>query len=209
MLLGSVCPICGRRGAAPCAACVARLIPCSRVAQPRGVVRAVALLRYEGAGRELVARLKYHNARSALDWLARGMAALVEDDPLPAAVCWVPTTTARRRARGFDQAELLARAVARHRGARVLPLLVRGPGPAQTGRDARHRAEGPALAWQAGARIPAGARVLVVDDVITTGASIEAAARVLASGGAGEIAAVAAAHTPPRADRRPSDLRSA
>lgn len=184
-------------------------MPCGALTPPCGVARAAALLRYQGAGRELVARLKYHNARGALDWLARGMAGLIDADPPPAVICWVPTTTERRRARGFDQAELLARAVARQRGASAMPLLVRRRGPAQTGRDARHRAEGPALACRAWESVPAGARVLVVDDVITTGASISAAARVLRSAGAAEVSALAAAHTPPRADLPSPDLPSA
>src|SRR3712207_7831548 len=54
----------------------------------------------------LVARLKYRNARASLAWLARAMAALVDRRGTDV-VTWVPTTPARRRQRGFDQAELL------------------------------------------------------------------------------------------------------
>jgi predicted amidophosphoribosyltransferase len=70
------------------------------------------MLAYGGAGRELVARLKYRNARASVGYLARGMAALVVRGEVDV-VTWAPTTPARLRARGFDQARLLARGVAR------------------------------------------------------------------------------------------------
>ena len=67
-----------------------------------GVDSCLALLAYEGAGRELVARLKYRNARSSLPFLARGMAGLAPAVGTPVdVVTWAPTTAARRRAAGL------------------------------------------------------------------------------------------------------------
>jgi predicted amidophosphoribosyltransferase len=151
-----------------------------------------ALLEYDGAGRELVARLKYRNARSSLPFLARGMAAVSPPDV--EVVTWAPTTPARRRARGFDQARLLARAVARELGLPCRPLLRRQPGPAQTGRDAMARRGGPAFAARPGLR---NLKVLLVDDVVTTGATVAAAGRALRAAGAGAVHVVAAARTAP------------
>lgn len=185
--------MCGAQGPAPCGRCAAELRRAPSLPAPPGVDSCTALLAYDGAGRELVARLKYRNARSSVPFLARGMAAVV-----PAridVVTWAPTTPARLRARGFDQARLLARAVARELGVPCRPLLRRLPGPAQTGRDAVARHAGPA--FTVGQSLRGGRRVLLVDDVVTTGATVAAAARALRDAGAEAVHAVAAARTPP------------
>jgi predicted amidophosphoribosyltransferase len=116
-------------------------------------------------------------------------------------VTWAPTSAARRRERGFDQARLLARAVARrlHRPCRA--LLMRQPGPPQTGRPRRDRLAGPRFSVT---RNPPR-RVLVVDDVVTTGATLIAAARALKVAGAREVKAAAAARTPLKARDALSD----
>jgi len=190
----TACPVCGATGPAPCAGCAALLQRAPSLSPPPGLAGCAALLAYDGAGRELVARLKYRNARSSVPFLARGMAAIVAGASLDV-VTWAPTTPARLRARGFDQAQLLARAVAAQLGLPCRRLLRRGPGPGQTGRNAVARYEGPAFAAR---RPPTGATVLLVDDVITTGATVAAAARTLRRAGAGGVWVVAAARTPPR-----------
>jgi predicted amidophosphoribosyltransferase len=170
--------------------------PAPALPPPPGVDACNAVLAYDGPARELVARLKYRNHRSALGGLAAAMAATVVD--LPDVVTWVPTTPARRRQRGFDHAELLARAVARHLRRPCRALLGRGPGPPQTGRPLAERRAGPVLV----ARGPVAGRVLVVDDVVTSGATCAAAARALRRAGASAIDVVAAARTPPLSQRR-------
>jgi predicted amidophosphoribosyltransferase len=202
MFLPSSCPVCGAHGPAPCAGCAAELRPAPALPDPPGLDSCAALLTYAGAGRELVARLKYRNARASVPFLARGMAAIVPFDI--DVVTWAPTTPARLRRRGFDQARLLARAVARQRGVPCCALLRRRPGPAQTGRDAAARHAGPGFAGVRGVR---GRRVLLVDDVVTTGATVAAAARALREAGAGEVHVVAAARTPP--SRRHIDSKEA
>jgi predicted amidophosphoribosyltransferase len=192
VLIPSTCPVCWAHGPAPCDRCAAELRPAPALPAPMAVDGCAALLAYEGAGRELVARLKYRNARSSVPFLARGMAALATGEI--DVVTWAPTTPARLRGRGFDQARLLARAVARRRGLPCRPLLRRGAGPAQTGRDAAARRLGPVFAGRGPVR---GRRVLLVDDVVTTGATVSAAARALRAAGAVEVHVVAAARTPP------------
>ena len=147
---------------------------------------------YEGAGRELVARLKYRNARSALAWLAAGMAGQWRNDLAGAVVTWAPTTPRRRRERGFDQAELLARRVARELDLPCQRLLGRPSGPTQTGRAAGERHQG--VTFRAIRTAPA--RVLVVDDVLTTGATISAAAEALRRASSDSVIGATAARTP-------------
>ncbi|HEX3621615.1 MAG TPA: ComF family protein [Acidimicrobiales bacterium] len=193
MLIPTTCPMCGATGPAPCEGCAALLRRAPALPVPPGLDGCGAFLEYDGPGRELVARLKYRNARASVPFLARGMAALILPDEVDV-VTWAPTTPARRRERGFDQAELLARAVARRLHLPCRRLLRRGPGPAQTGRDAVARYAGPGF----GPRRPVdGRRILLVDDVVTTGATVGAAARALREGGAGTVQVVAAARTPP------------
>lgn len=150
-------------------------------------------MRYEGTAREVVARLKYRNARSSVSWLAAGMADLVDADGIDV-VTWVPTTPSRRRQRGFDQGRVLARAVARRLHRPCRPLLRRREGPPQTGRSRLQRLNGPDLVVRTWGAPPP--RVLLVDDVVTTGATMAAAARVLRQAGTVAVHAVSAAHRP-------------
>ena len=192
VLLPTTCPVCGAQGPAPCEGCATELRRAPPLPAPPGVDSCAAFLNYDGAGRELVARLKYRNARASVPFLARGMAAVVGE--AVDVVTWAPTTPARLRARGFDQARLLAKAVGRELGVPCRPLLRRAPGPAQTGRDAVSRHAGPAFLARTSL---AGRRVLLVDDVVTTGATAAAAARALKEVGAAAVHVVAAARTPP------------
>src|SRR5207248_8413851 len=100
-----------------------------------------AVLVVAGTGRELVARLKYRNRRAPLDRLAAAMAERVLAEP--DVVTWAPTTRSRWRRRGYDQSELLARAVAGRLGRPCRRLLVRLPGPAQTGLSLTQRRVAP------------------------------------------------------------------
>ena len=99
-------------------------------------------------------------------------------------VTWAPTSARRRRERGYDQARLLARSVARQLGIRSRATLNRRGSDPQVGLSRRERLLGPAFVARRRGR---GERVLIVDDVITTGSTITMAVNTLAKAGFGPI----------------------
>jgi ComF family protein len=180
------------------------LAVCARCRRARPLVScARAIGAHDGALRHIVHALKYEGRRS----LARPLAELMRRhgaDVLADASCAVPVPLhpSRRRERGFNQAADLAR----HLGLPVVPALRRTRAtPTQTGLPAarRHRNVRDAFTIsRAGRRLsraPA-AIVVLVDDVRTTGATLEACARVLKEAGVQEVRALTAARvaTPPR-----------
>jgi predicted amidophosphoribosyltransferase len=198
-LLPGRCVGCGRAAESVCPACAAGLRRPPNLAVPPPLDGWVAAFAYEGVAREIVARVKYRNERAALPWLADAMTAALQERPglgLPTVVTWAPASAGRRRASGFDHGELLARAVARRLRLPAERLLARDAGPPQTGRTRAARRPGPPLhPAGAGAR---GRAVLLVDDVLTTGATLGAAGSALRRGGAVRVVALTAAATPPR-----------
>ncbi len=162
----------------------------SPVPVPPSLDRCRALLAYEGPAREVVAQLKYRNVRSPVGWLGTGVAGLVHHGEVEV-VTWAPTTDLRRRRRGFDHAELLARRVARELGLPCRALLNRAPGVPQTGRTSLERHRGPSFLPN---RRLDGLRIALVDDVVTTGATLDAAGRALRAAGAAHLVGLAAAH---------------
>ncbi len=187
MLLGSACLICGQPGVAVCAACAGDLAPAPSLSLPLELDACVALFHYDAAG-PIVTAMKNGGRRDVVGWLAQRLAARI-DLPSGAVVTWAPTGQARRLARGYDQAELLARAIARRWHRQAVPLLRREPGPPQAGMAAADRRVNPSFR----AVRPASASVILVDDVVTTGATLTAAARALRRAGAASVTALVVA----------------
>jgi ComF family protein len=197
VLLGTTCAACGGRsasGIAVCARCAAALSLPPSLPVPLGLDACTSLLGYDDVARTLLTSLKNGNRRDLVGWVADGLAARV-GRPSQAVVTWAPTSAARRRRRGFDQAELLARALSRRWDVPCRSLLGRRPGPPQAGRSGFERRRNPGFT----APRPVPRAIVLVDDIATTGATLTAAARSLRGAGAADVRGVVAA----RASRPP------
>ncbi len=163
------------------------------VREPPGFDRARAVMRYDEGSRGLVLGFKYadrtEGAAAYGAWLARAGAELTAEADL---IAPVPLHWLRLFARRFNQAALLAQALGRETGLPVVPdLLLRRrhtPSQGRLSADQRRRNVAGAFAVR-GARAPrlAGRRVLLVDDVLTTGATAAACARTLRRAGASAV----------------------
>ncbi|MCK6421681.1 MAG: ComF family protein [Aquabacterium sp.] len=194
------CPRCAARVATPGACCAACLL------EPPPLDRSVTVADYGHPWNRLIPEFKFQGRVELAAWMARVLADAVSRDgtAMPDWIVPIPLGPKRLRERGYNQAWELARRVARHLGlpgqADVLARLVDTPHQVGASREERHRNLAQALIveprWIGPMR---GRRVALVDDVVTTGATVAAAARVLRQAGAAEVQAWMLARTPPPA----------
>ena len=191
---GKVCAVCGERiftlqsdAPASCGECGASAPP---------FVRAVAYGSYDGGLRDLIHLLKYGRVRPAARVLGRMLSEVIQrfgDEVVPAVVVPVPLHGAKQRQRGFNQAEEIARAALKCMNSGKVRLaagvLKRARATeSQTGLSDHQRRQNVrgAFAVAAPGQIE-GESVLLVDDVLTTGATVSECARVLRRAGADRV----------------------
>jgi ComF family protein len=208
VLLPPTCPGCGREGQIVCTTCRGSLarrlaepggVPLGLAAkQPAGIVQLEWCAAYNGPARACLHALKYDGERRLVEPLAELMAGrwsrvgIGGDILVP-----VPVHAARRRQRGFDQAELLARAVGRFLDLPVAMAVRRASKTTAQhalGRHARATNVGHAFAADPGSFSEVRNRwVVLVDDLTTTGATLSGCAVALYEAGALAVSALALA----------------
>lgn len=170
------CPICNaiNQNGATCGRCRSRT----------KLSGATIAFRYEGVAKQLVAQMKYESKRS----IARhfGSALLGEVPISNFVVSYVPSDGATRRRRGFDQAKLIARAYAKKNHCEFDTLLLRSRHIRQVGMSRKQRLANVADNFVI-KRPVEGQNILLVDDVITTGATASECAKVLKNAGARRV----------------------
>ena len=209
VLIGDGCAGCGMPGPPLCDACRDRMPVigpdrCGRCGHPwprpratcaqciDGVCQARQALRYDPPVPEAMRALKDSRRRALARPLARVAVRAVEAPPPGAVLVPVPLAPARLADRGFNQAALIAHEFGRLWGVPVHDCLERGDGPAtQRGSGAATRRAQVSGAFRAAAAVPLHA--VLVDDVVTTGATLTAAARALRAAGCARVGAVSLA----------------
>ena len=165
----------------------------------KGISLCTSLFHYKGTVREAILRYKFHG----LSFYSREFATLMAENLTYEElacdeVTWVPLSRKRKRTRGYDQAQLLAKELAASRKIPCSRLLVKqrdaAPQSGSGGREERKANIQNAYRINKGIDIR-GKTILLVDDIVTTGATLEECAAVLIAAGAACVKAVTIART--------------
>lgn len=208
------CIVCGREGYVICDYCsdqIAGSIPsrcflCLRATsfsstcdacRTRSSIRCLwACGVYAGELKNALHQYKFEGKRAAANDFVKMMSAALPYLPPKTIVVHVPTATSRVRIRGFDQAKLLARSLAVDKGLLYADVLRRTGQTRQLGLGRQDRIASTKNIYEVkNADLVRGASIVLVDDIVTTGATLSEAARVLRKAGAAHIDAVVVAQT--------------
>jgi predicted amidophosphoribosyltransferase len=192
VLVPPLCAACGRScrpEAVLCTRCSRRLAAAGplEAAGPPGVDRAWSSAPHEGIARDLVAALKFRRLLPVAGLAADRIAWLAPAPLLSGTIVPVPTVRMRAALRGFDPAAEIAAALARRTDLPLQACLRRRGGGRQVGRRRSQRIGHPPLI-EAQGKVPRS--VLLIDDVLTTGATLSACARALRPAGAIRVVAI-------------------
>lgn len=153
---------------------------------------------YSGFAKDILWQLKLAGVRSSATLIASKIVPLITQGK-QTLLAPVPTATSRARQRGYDQADLIARELSRLTATPYRKLLARSGQMHQHGLPRDRRLEQMSSAYRVTKPSKVkNANILLIDDVITTGATLESAARVLIEAGASSVSAAVFAQPPIR-----------
>ena len=215
LLFPPKCPFCGKvlEKAAICPNCEKELpwiADAEALREGPGDLCCAAPLWYKDLAREGILRFKFRGSSAAARPIGEIMARCAAEHLSGRfdTVTWVPVSRKRLRKRGYDQARLLAEAVCRHWDVKPVRLLKKiADTPPQSGlrEAAARRANVLGVYEVTDTRLVAGKRVLLVDDICTTGATLAECVRVLKDAGAAETVCLTAARTPEKSGKIPAE----
>jgi ComF family protein len=140
---------------------------------------------YRDAAKEIIYKLKFGRAKAGAKTVAGIIGSNLPDLPPGIIVSHIPTANNRVRLRGYDQAQLIARGLSEQRGWQHESLLIRTGKSRQVGAGRKERFKHLEKALKTGMKADiSGKHILLIDDITTTGATIEAAAKILKNNGA-------------------------
>lgn len=151
---------------------------CSRC-QKYGLEQVFCATAYGGLPKELIRKLKFGRSPATAKVIAHFISQVVPDDDW--LIVPVPTATSRARQRGYDQAELIAKNLAKNKTSSYQQLILRSGQRRQVGQNRKQRQMQIANSLSLRQSLPIklkGRNILLIDDVVTTGATLEAAAKL-------------------------------
>lgn len=211
LLAPHICLVCKSEGSILCSGCAetqlappericyrcrspSRLNPCPECSQNSSLTQLAVATNYEGASKEVIAALKFGRAKAAVKVIA---SSLPSPPPKNVYVCPVPTANKRVRGRGYDQACLIAKAYAKKHGLKYKKVLRRTGSTRQVGANRAERFSQLKNSYTVIKNVK-GVSILLVDDVLTTGATMESAAKLLLKSGAKSVSAAVFAYSKPK-----------
>jgi predicted amidophosphoribosyltransferase len=191
-LIPSLCAACGRGcppGAMLCNRCLRRLADAQPLSGsgPPGLDRVWSSASHEGVARDLVAALKFRRLLPVAGTMAERVQWLAPATLLSGTLVPVPTARLRSLVRGFDPAAEIAAAIAERTDLPLSACLKRSGGGRQVGKRRAQRVGQPPHLQLRG---EAPRSAVLIDDVLTTGATLSACARALRGGGAMRVIAI-------------------
>lgn len=185
-----------------CPACLERMPRTENGGRRRGdyFSECVSALYYEGSVKSAILRYKFGGVQAYAGAFGELVASCVYEDLEGEydILSWVPLDPKRRRERGYDQAELLAREAGRRLRREPVRVLRKKPGvrpQSQTGDPAKRRANIAGAYRVSDAALVRGRKILLVDDIVTTGSTLSECARTLLLAGAEDVRCATLAST--------------